>query len=184
VHLDEAALAGLRARFGNPRLLAWDGDVSQAEFALAGWNPARRHDFTFFVFNGERLALIQKPQYPPGIWRPPGGGIRAGEDVVAGIQREALEELGVAIEVERYLVASEAVFRCGTDTIEWRTHVVSARTDADELAPRDTHEIAAARWGDLDELDGPVRGRLLATGRALWRYRVALHDAASTALHP
>ena len=50
------------------------------------------------------------------------------------------------------------------------------------LAPRDTEEIAGARWGTLDELAGPLRERLLATGHALWRYRVALHDAALTAL--
>jgi ADP-ribose pyrophosphatase YjhB (NUDIX family) len=182
MHVDEVALAPLRARYGDPSPLAWEGEVSKREFLLAGWNPARRHDFTFFVFNGERLALIQKPQYAPGIWRPPGGGVRAGEDVVAGIAREALEELGVEIEVERYLVASEAVFRFAGETIEWRTHVVSARTDAEGLAPRDMTEIAAARWGTLDELAGPLRERLLATGGALWRYRVALHDAAADAL--
>lgn len=182
MHVDEVALTPLRAEFGEPIPLAWDGDVSEAEFALACWNPVRRHDFTFFVFNGDRLALIQKPQYPPSIWRPPGGGVRAGEDVVAGIMREALEELGVDVEVERYLVASQAVFRHAGATIEWQTHVVAARTEAGELAPRDTTEIAAARWGTLEELAGPLRERLLATGGALWRYRVALHDAAAAAL--
>ena len=182
MHLDEAALEPLRARYGEPATLSGEGDVSEPEFRLAGWNPTRRHDFTFFVFNGERLALIEKPQYPPGIWRPPGGGVRAGEDIAEGVRREALEELGVEIELERYLLASEAVFRFGGETIEWRTHVVSGRTDAVELAPRDTVEISAARWGSLEELNGPLRARLLGTGRALWRYRVALHDAAAAAL--
>jgi ADP-ribose pyrophosphatase YjhB (NUDIX family) len=182
VHLDDAALAPLRARYGEPALLEWDGDVSEPEFALAGWNPVRRHDFTFFVFNGDRLALIEKPQYAPGIWRPPGGGVRAGEDIVEGIRREALEELGVEIELERYLVTSEARFKFGGETIEWRTHLVSARTDHGELVPQDTEEISGARWGTLDELGGPLRERLLGTGRALWRYRVALHDAAAVAL--
>jgi hypothetical protein len=64
----------------------------------------------------------------------------------------------------------------------WRTHVFSARTTETELAPRDADEIAGARWGTLDELAGPLRERLLATGRAFWRYRVALHDAALEAL--
>ena len=50
------------------------------------------------------------------------------------------------------------------------------------LAPRDTEEIAGARWGTLAELAGPLRERLLETGHALWRYRVALHDAALRAL--
>ena len=182
MHVGEAVLAPLREQYGDPVTLPWEGEVGEQEFALAGFNPSRRHDFTFFVFNGERLALIEKPQYPAGIWRPPGGGVRAGEHVVEGIRREAREELGVEIELERYLVASEAVFRFGGETIEWRTHVVSARTDAEELAPQDTDEISAARWGSLDELGGPLRQRLLGTGRALWRYRVALHDAAAAAL--
>ena len=62
--------------------------------------------------------------------------------------------------------------------IDWRTHVFSARTERGELDPIDTHEISAARWGTLAELAGPIRERLLETGRAFWRYRVALHDAA------
>jgi hypothetical protein len=66
--------------------------------------------------------------------------------------------------------------------VPWRTHVFLARTDDTVLAPRDMEEIAAARWGTLDELAGPLRERLLATGHAFWRYRVALHDAALRAL--
>ena len=64
----------------------------------------------------------------------------------------------------------------------WRTHVFLAETDDEELAPSDPDEIAAARWGTLAELAGPLRERLLATGRAFWRYRVALHDAALAAM--
>jgi ADP-ribose pyrophosphatase YjhB (NUDIX family) len=132
---------------------------------------------TFFVFDAsERLALIQKPSYPPEVWRPPGGGVRPGEEFEAGVQREALEELGVEIVVERFLVSSEATFRADGRVIEWRTHVFSARTQTDELHPIDTREIAAARWGTTSELAGPLRAAMLETGRALWRYRVALHD--------
>jgi hypothetical protein len=66
--------------------------------------------------------------------------------------------------------------------VAWRTHVFLAETDDVELEPRDVEEIAGARWGTLDELAGPLRERLLATGRAFWRYRVALHDRALEAL--
>jgi ADP-ribose pyrophosphatase YjhB (NUDIX family) len=179
MHLTEAVLAPLRERFGEPRPLRWEGDVSPQEFALAGGSPARRHDVTFFVFDvGGRLALIQKPSYPPEVWRPPGGGVQAGEEFEAGVEREALEELGAAISLDRFLVSTDAVFRCGDEVIEWRTHVFSASTQASELRPIDTHEISAARWGTTTELTGPLREAMLATGRALWRYRVALHDAA------
>jgi ADP-ribose pyrophosphatase YjhB (NUDIX family) len=183
MHLTEAVLAPLRERYGEPRPLRWEGEVAEQEFALAGGSPGRRHDVTFFAFDpGGRLALIQKPSYPPEIWRPPGGGVRLGEDFEAGVRREALEELGVEIELRRFLVSTEAVFRCGGGVIEWRTHVFSARTEADELRPLDTHEIAAARWGTTAELAGPLRAAMLETHRAFWRYRVALHDGALEAL--
>ena len=176
-------MAPLRERYGEPRPLRWEGEVSRQEFTLAGSSPERRHDVTFFVFdpNG-RLALIQKPSYPEGVWRPPGGGVRAGEEFELGVQREAVEELGIHIVLERFLVSTQATFRSADAVIDWRTHVFSARTDELELDPVDTHEISAARWGTVDELAGPLRERLLATGRALWRYRVALHDAALDAL--
>ena len=66
--------------------------------------------------------------------------------------------------------------------VAWRTLVFSARTEDTHLAPQDVDEIAGARWGTAEELSGELRTALLATGHALWRYRVALHDAALAAL--
>src|SRR5262245_45901650 len=146
------------------------------------YNPSRRHDVTLCVLNGERLALIRKPHFPDGIWRTPGGGVKTGEEFVAGVIREGREELGVEIELARYLVQARAVFSLANESVPWHTHVLSATTSAEELAPQDTQEIAEARWGTPAELAGPIRERLLATGRALWRYRVALHDAALAVL--
>jgi ADP-ribose pyrophosphatase YjhB (NUDIX family) len=183
MHLDDAALAQLREQFGEPTPLDWAGEISDAEWALATYNPTRTHDVTLFVLDAEqRLALIRKPHFADGVWRPPGGGVKPGEDVVVGAVREALEETGLHVELDRYLVATNAVFRNAGRELHWRTHVVSARTLDDELAPSDPAEIAAARWGTLEELRGPLRERLLETGRAFWRYRVALHDAALAAL--
>jgi ADP-ribose pyrophosphatase YjhB (NUDIX family) len=182
VHLDERVLAPLRARYGRPTLLRWDGDISEREHALATYDPKRMHDVTLFITNGDRLALIRKPHFEDGVWRPPGGGVKAGEDFVAGVQREALEETGVHVELRRYLVAAEATFLYEPFEVPWRTHVFHAVTADETLEPRDTEEIAGARWGTLEELAGPLRARLLSTGRAFWRYRVALHDAALEAL--
>jgi ADP-ribose pyrophosphatase YjhB (NUDIX family) len=143
----------------------------------------RTHDVTLFILDpARRLALIRKPHFDEGVWRPPGGGIKPNEDFVAGSVREALEETGLRVELTRYLVASDARFRLRERELRWRTHVFLAETEDEELAPDDPGEIAAARWGTLDELGGPLRERLLATGRAFWRYRVALHDAALAAL--
>jgi ADP-ribose pyrophosphatase YjhB (NUDIX family) len=96
--------------------------------------------------------------------------------------REALEETGLRVELRRYLVVSEATFRNAGRALPWRTHVLLAETADAELAPGDPEEIAAARWGTLEELAGPLRERLLAEDREFWRYRAALHDAALSRL--
>jgi ADP-ribose pyrophosphatase YjhB (NUDIX family) len=180
VHVTDEVLEPVRRRFGVPATLEWVGEISDEEWRIATHNPERTHDVTLFVLDPDgRLALIRKPHFTPGVWRPPGGGIRPGEDFVAGAAREAHEETGLGVELCRYLVATQAVFRNGDRSLPWRTHVLLAAAGRGrELTPTDTAEIAAARWGTLDELGGPLRERLLETGRAFWRYRVALHDAA------
>ena len=179
MHVDDTILAPIRARFGTPAELTWAGEISDVEWAVATHNSTRTHDVTLFILDPDRrLALIRKPQFAEDVWRPPGGGIHPGEDFVAGAVREALEETGLHVELRRYLVASRALFTNAGRELHWRTHVFHAETTDTDIVPGDPGEIAEARWGTLDGLAGPLRERLLATGRAFWRYRVALHDAA------
>ncbi len=183
MHVDDAMLEPVRELLGEPAVLVWNGEISDLEWSIATHNPARTHDVTLFILDPtRRLALIRKPHFAPGVWRPPGGGIKRGEDVVEGAVREALEETGLHVELRRYLVATRAVFRNGGRELAWRTHVFLAATADTTIEPNDPEEIADARWGTLEELGGPLRERLLAEGRAFWRYRVALHDAALASL--
>jgi len=183
VHLTDELLAPVRARYGEPAVLDWEDEISGREHALATYNPERMHDVTLLILDpAERVALIRKPHFAAGIWRPPGGGIKPGEDVAAGAEREALEETGLRVTVRRYLVDADALFVHPPHELRWRTHVFLATTDDEKLDPRDSEEIAGARWGTLEELAGPLRERLLATGHAFWRYRVALHDRALEAI--
>jgi 8-oxo-dGTP pyrophosphatase MutT (NUDIX family) len=182
MHLTDEILAPIRERYGTPNVLEWTGEISEREHGLATYDPTRMHDVTLFILNDDRLALIRKPMFPPGIWRPPGGGVKPGEEFVEAVRREALEETGLGVELERYLVEARALFMYGPSDLDWRTHVFLASTADEEIAPVDTEEIAEARWGSLEELAGPLRERMLATGRAFWRYRVSLHDAALEAI--
>jgi len=205
MHLTEEILAPIRERYGQPAILEWEGAISEVEYELATYDPKRMHDVTLFILNGDQLALIRKPMFPPDIWRPPGGGVKPGEDFVDAVRREAFEETGLNVELERYLVEARARFvyrparlealsakppapgqKTGAPSaplgLDWRTHVFLASTGDEKIQPHDTEEIAEARWGTLEELAGPLRERLLATGSAFWRYRVALHDAALAAL--
>jgi len=183
-HVDESVLGPVRDRFGVPARLDWEGEISDVEWSIATHNPVRTHDVTLFILDpARRLALIRKPQFAKDVWRPPGGGILPREDFAAGAVREALEETGLHVELRRYLLDAHALFTNAGRELRWRTHVLLADTTDEDVVPGDPGEIAEARWGTLDELAGPLRERLLATGRAFWRYRVALHDAALAALH-
>jgi 8-oxo-dGTP pyrophosphatase MutT (NUDIX family) len=182
VHLDETILRPLRDRFGVPRPLRFAGEVAEDEWELVNRDPSRRHDVTLLVFNEDRLALVRKQAHPPELWRPPGGGVVPGEEVVAAARREAYEETGAEIELDRYLVATDATFSFRGERLSWSTHVFSAHTATEALEVHDHGEIAETRWGSFDELQGPLRLFQLRAHRTFWRYRVALHDATAIAL--
>ncbi|HEY8551925.1 MAG TPA: NUDIX hydrolase [Thermaerobacter sp.] len=178
-------LAAVEARLGRPRAVAWQGEVGPEELALvrSSTRRGRHHDLTFFAFDpAGRVAAIRKPSFPPGVYRAPSGGARPGEPLLEGLRREAWEETGLEIEPTCYLLRIRARFTCGDQWEDWVSHVFVARTVSTRLDPQDRREIAEARFVTVEELAGPIRQRMLATGRGLFRYRVALTDATLAAL--
>lgn len=179
-YLTEAMLEDAARRWGEPRRLRLDFAISLEERSLVRGSRRhdRSHDITLFIEREGRFAVIAKPMFSPGVWRAPSGGLTPGEDLETGARREALEETGLDVELTRYLLRIDARFGCGAETEPWTTHVFLARAGSDALDPHDRREIRAARWATRDEIQGPIRDALLATGRGLFAYRVALTDAA------
>jgi len=180
MYLDEKWIQAVEDRYGQPRILRLTQEISPEEFLMvqASRKGGRSHDITFFIFRGNHVALIRKPMFPPGAYRIPSGGLRPGESLEKGTQREAFEETGLEIEVERYLLRVHAHFTCGHHHQGWTTHVFQAHATGGELQVKDTREIAEVKWGTLEEVQGPIRDALLNSGRGLFSYRVALTDAA------
>ena len=184
--LDEAGLRQAESRFGSPRELHLEAvlDDREMELVAGSLRKLRTHDITLFIVEGEELVVIRKPFFPPGAYRAPSGGAHKGETFEQGAVREAHEETGLTVALDRYLLRVHATFRPGqpwagegslpaavadpTDpsAIHWTTHVVRAHpTDGLTLDPIDTHEIAEARWASFAELQGSIRDTLLRTGR-------------------
>ncbi|HAL62322.1 MAG TPA: NUDIX hydrolase [Chloroflexi bacterium] len=170
----------MEEKFGRPEVLRLTQEITPEEMALvrSSQKHGRAHDITLFIFRGEKLVLIRKPIHPPGVFRAPSGGLNPGEPFEEGAKREAREETGLEIEIERYLLRIQVRFICGEEDIEWSSHVFSAKAVGGELAPEDTREILAARWATLEELQGPIREAVLAPGWGLLDYRVTLTDRA------
>lgn len=169
----------VEVQYGLPGVLTLRHPITSDELRMvhASRKHDRAHDITLFIFDEPRVALIRKHSFPSGVYRAPSGGVDVGESIEAGARREAWEETGLQVELVRYLLRVEATFTCEADEIAWTTHVFSARRTGGELETHDPDEILEVRWGTLDELQGPIRAALLATGRPLLQYRVLLTDA-------
>lgn len=188
MYLDRAIMAAVEARFGIPLVAEARAEFAPRQFALLEYcaRKDRAHDVTLFIRHPEdrelaaatRFAVIRKPSYPPGLFRPPSGGVEPGESFETGAAREGLEETGLTVELERYLLRVDSVFTCDGREAPWTTHVFLARALDAEIAPRDLKEIAEARWATVAEIDGKFRPRMLAMGSAGMRYRVDLQEAA------
>ncbi len=175
----------LERDFGRPVLAAAAAEFNDHEFGLLRRCAVqgRFHDVTLLIRDdADRLALIRKPNYPPDVFRPPSGGVEPGETAEEGARREAQEETGLRVRLERYILRVEASFTCAGAENPWSTHVLLARAESGNLDPVDRKEIAAARWATVEQVLRCYRPAMLGWGTPGMRYRVELQDAAFRAL--
>jgi ADP-ribose pyrophosphatase YjhB (NUDIX family) len=172
----------LQRRYGTPETAAFSAPFQAREFELMErcGRKGRAHDVTLIIRNPEdgRIALIRKPSYPPEVFRPPSGGVEPDEPFETGARREAREETGLEVSLERYLLRVDARFTCDGREAPWVTHVFSAARTGGDLEPLDRGEIADARWATVDEVFRTYRPAMLAIGSEGMRYRVFLQDTA------
>jgi 8-oxo-dGTP pyrophosphatase MutT (NUDIX family) len=78
------------------------------------WRDVRRKRSAEVVLALRRLnglfLVHTKAFYPPGTYRLLSGGIKAGEDLEVAVRREAFEETGLAIAIERFLAIAHYRF--------------------------------------------------------------------------
>lgn len=174
----------MEKRYGRPRHLSLACEINPPEMSMlvGSKKHGRNHDVTLFIFRDQRyreFAAIAKHMFPPGAWRAPSGAANPGEDLEAGALREAREETGLDVVLDRFILHTHVRFSSGPETEYWRSLVFTALAPGGELGHLDEEEIRETRWISLEELQGPVRQVLLGTGMGLFAYRVALHDAAA-----
>lgn len=179
MYVDAKLVEEAERRFGKPQVAHLEHEIGEDELAFvkATQKHGRAHDVTLFSFSNDHLALIRKPMFQRPIYRAPSGGLNRGESFEEGAKREALEETGLEIELEEYLLRMHVRFTGGEEYLDWTSHVFRAGAVGGQLQPRDTSEIAETTYGTIEELQGPIRQALLDSGRRLLTHRVALTDA-------
>jgi len=178
MHIGRHIVQELVFTFGEPEVERWDVPMTDGE--LDGIERHRKlgraHDVSLVIRDQDKLAVIRKSAYPPGAYRFPSGGIHPEESFLDGAVREALEETGLSVRIEDYLLQVHATFVSGERRAKWTTHVMLARPLEGSLAPRDTAEIEAARWIEWPELTDEVNPLLRESGLGGLAYRARLHE--------
>ena len=100
----------------------------------------RRGEVIFVVERPAGVILHTKDIYPSGIYRLPSGGVSWGESVLSALHREVREEMGLEIEVKRFLGLLEYQFRCQEETLPFVSYVFLVRGGKGELIPQDEEE--------------------------------------------
>jgi 8-oxo-dGTP pyrophosphatase MutT (NUDIX family) len=172
----------MEEEYGRPRHLYVFFEITPPEFSMlrSSRKNERNHDVTIFIFKDRdyrEFAGIAKHMFPEGTFRAPSGAANPGESLEEGIRRESMEETGLEIDIDRFILMMHAVFTCGPESEGWRSMIFTAFSRGGELGHQDEEEIRETSWVTLEELQGPIREKLLNTGMGLFAYRVALHDA-------
>ena len=171
-------IRAVERRYGSPVEIVRSYEMTSLEFDTVrrSQKNGRAHDVTLFIIHENKIVVIKKPMYPPGAYRAPSGGITPGETFEAGSLREAYEETGLLVAMDKYLLRARVAFTCLGEGIDWTTHVLSATPAGGTLQPIDTHEIVEAKYASVEDLRGKIRNALLESGSTGLRYRAELCD--------
>jgi 8-oxo-dGTP pyrophosphatase MutT (NUDIX family) len=171
--------------YGIPDILTLTVSADQPEIdrIKRSMKRGRAHDITLYIYKDDGFIFIAKPFYPSGLFRAPSGGVHPGESFVDGAKREALEETGVVIELERYILRINVCFKSDLDLVDWTSHIFTARYLNGEIIPQDTYEISEARLVHPDEIPA-FRALMLQSSNAGLRYRAFLTDECQRRIAP
>ena len=178
MYITDEIIRQVEEKYGVAEEVSFTYEMTDNEFDMVRRSQKNRraHDVTLFIIRGDYVVVIKKPMYPPGAYRAPSGGINPGEPFEEGALREAYEETGLTVALEKYLLRARVDFTCEGQIINWTSHVFTARIVDGYLQPVDTHEIAEARFASFDDLRGKIRKALLDSGSTGLRYRAELGD--------
>jgi len=186
--IDEKEIAELARQYGPLERRHYVLEMGERLFTH--WREKRggcRGEVALFILirSSGNVILHTKEFYPEGIYRVPTGGIERAEDVVTAVHREAREETGLRVAIERCLGVLEYEFRYREETLPFASYVFLLRENGGQLCPQDEGErITSYREVPLTELEAIAQN--LRAIEADWRdwghYRAIVHSFAAEVL--
>jgi 8-oxo-dGTP pyrophosphatase MutT (NUDIX family) len=156
--INEAEISQLLAEYGPGQRRQVTREVSA--FSFDHWwqkvanNPNRRGEVVMAIRRPDgRVLLHTKRFYPEGIFRLPSGGVQPDEAVLTGMAREAEEETGLDVTVDRFLGTVEYEFRHGRRRLPFVSYVFVLKADNSAPVAQDSgEEITGFRYVSPSEL--------------------------------
>jgi 8-oxo-dGTP pyrophosphatase MutT (NUDIX family) len=173
-------LATLQKQYGIPRRVEFEMEMQSEEFALVQRSVklGRRHDVTIFIRHQGKFVVIEKHAYAKtGIVRAPSGGAMPSEHLIIAARREAREETGFDVEIERFILESHVSLSCcDQPSIPWVSYVFLARVIGGQLGAEDVKEISGVQLRTREELLKEVGPLMLASGLGGFKYRAKMTE--------
>lgn len=173
-------IENLARRYGPIERRSYSLEIGKKNFE--DWQKAlakRRGEVVLVVQRPAGVILHTKDFYLSGTYRLPSGGVKWGESILQALHREAQEEMGLDVEVERFLGLLEYEFRYQEETMPFVSYVFLVRGGEGGLVPQDEGErITSFRQVPLAEL--PAVANRLRGLEGDWRdwgeFRALAHD--------
>ena len=175
--ITESTIKSLKDKYGQPETATFEFAVSDDEYKTISGSQkhGRKHDVTLYIIKDDQIIVIAKHFYPPDLYRAPSGGINPGEDFIAGAKREAFEETGCNIKIEKFILETNVNFLNKNNNISWNSYVFQARYIDGDFKFTDHHEIREVRLASPIEFETFSKIMRSSSIGGL-HYRAALHD--------
>jgi len=178
-----AAPTGLHlaiGRYGRPREWQCAYRVGREDIDYRRTVAARRSAEVVLALcrPGGRVVLHTKAFYPAGAYRLLTGGVQPGGDLLEAVRREAREETGLDVTIERFLGIIHHRFTHGQSIAPLDSYVFSVDGPGGALRPEDVGErISGYREVPVADLPGVARHlQALPAGWLGWgRFRAVPH---------
>ncbi len=100
------------------------------------------------------LKRTSKTRNGAGFWAKPGGGVEFGEKIEDAVRREVKEELGVDVEIIKFLGFSEGILK--SENQHWVSFNYLAKIIGGEIRNMEPEKHEEIKWFGLDNLPEKV----------------------------
>lgn len=120
-----------------------------------------------WIINSENKFLIQKrssqKKYEPNVWAMTGGSVTRGETALEALKREAMEELGIDLDIQK--AVNIKYYKTGNVWLD--VYIIRQDVDLSKVVLQ-AEEVSEVKFATFDEIETLFQNNLFISNR--WEY--------------